>query len=288
MNIELTKNPGIHSIFSEVHKLAGQRKAQGRNTIVGIAGGSCTGKTSYVARTLYQLSCPGALLLSQDNFQLGYALDLQTHDTYRWDDPDNYGLRESASLLKQLSQGLPGLMPCYSFSEKARQGYQRIIPKGIIFFEGLYACYGEVRPHVDLAVYVETPFYGRLLRRLFRNSRERYQAAPKDVLQRLLTGSVFRAHDIIVSRQRRHADLILPSPYHPAESIERFALQPYQLTGLIQDKVLHSAPDWHISLMKDNKGRFVFCLFVNGNCYLDVPVGPEAREVLLQTDFHRN
>ncbi|MGF1636566.1 MAG: uridine kinase, partial [Cyclobacteriaceae bacterium] len=136
--------------------------------VVGIAGGSCTGKSSQVAKVLLCHFSTQAQLLAQDNYQKGIQLSNYFEFKYHWDDPANFGIEESRQMLETLKKGGEIDMPVYSFEKKRQIGYEKICSTPIVFFEGLYACDSHIKPVLDLSIYVESPLYGRLLRRVFR------------------------------------------------------------------------------------------------------------------------
>lgn len=203
-----------------------QRRNQplGRNTIVCIAGGSSTGKSTQLAADLHQ-QLADSQIIAQDSFQLGAEFTDQADPVYRWDAIANYGLPESAALLRALQAGESARIPVYSFRDFRRTGFRTIAPTPIVLFEGLYAGLSELRSIADLVIYAESPLYARMLRRLFRSCFERYRADPATALKSFLTGGVLKAHQDLVYPQRHTADVVFRMPYAFADSIRRFGLE---------------------------------------------------------------
>ena len=256
------------------------------NTIVCIAGGSSTGKTTQVAAGLLERLIPDAQLVSQDNYQSGR--DFRGVDpVYRWDAPGNYGLPESRALLMALKNGQSVQMPVYSFREARPTGLVDVQPAPIILFEGLYAGFGDLRAVADLLLYVESPLYARLLRRVFRNVFERYRAEPALSLKSFLGGGVLPAHRDLVCQQRSTADVILLMPYQFADTILRFGPGPVQPTDLAETE-LFSFPmdaDSGIRVSSDAAGRLYFGVWYRGDCYFTFPIDDETYRLLLKTDL---
>ena len=195
----------LSELAGHLHHAATQ---QPQPVMVCIAGGSATGKSTQVAADLHQLLPTCSQVISQDHFQLGKDYVNATDSPYRWDDPANYGLTESLDLLRQLKSGEPTFLPQYAFSDRKRIGYQGLLPTPVVLFEGLYAGYGALREVADWLIYTEAPLYVRLLKRLFRNTFERYRADPALVCKGFLGGGVLKAHRDLVSQQRLQADLV--------------------------------------------------------------------------------
>lgn len=269
----------------------------GRNTIICVAGGSSTGKTTQVAQGLYEQLQPDAQLLSQDNFQLGRdyidrAGPTKADPMYGWDALENYGLSESQDLLETLKRGQPAEMPVYSFAEACRTGMQVIQPTPIVLFEGLYVGFGNLRHLADLLIYVEAPLVARMLRRLFRSCFERYGAGPRKVepsrsLRSTATGGVLKAHRDLVRQQRSTADLILQMPYHFTDTIQRFTLVE-QVRSFKSQSVLFSLAVDDASVLQieaDEQGGRHLCLLHRAVLYFTFPIDTETFDWLTTADL---
>jgi uridine kinase len=262
------------------------------NTIVCIAGGSSTGKTTQIAAGLLTRLQPDAQLIGQDNFQLGRAYIQQANSVYGWDALENFGLPESRVLLETLRQNRPAEMPTYSFAEACRTGTLLVQPTQIVMFEGLYAGFGDLRTGADLLIYAEAPLLARLLKRLFRSCFERYRAGPRkadpsQVLQNMATGGVFLAHRDLVCQQRPTADVILQLPYRFADTIVRFGLPEISRTYL-HETIWFSIPidaESVLQIEHDGQGRFYFCLMHQSRLYFSCQVDNEVVSWLTTVDL---
>ncbi|GAB3221089.1 uridine kinase family protein [Spirosoma arcticum] len=267
-----------------VHRVNGQT---GRNTIICIAGGSSTGKSTQVAQGLREWIQPDAQLLSQDNFQLGRDFLDWSDPVYGWDALENYGLHESQVLLTNLKDNLPAKLPIYSFAEACRTGMQEVQPTSIVLFEGLYAGFGPLRGVADLLIYVEAPLVARVLRRLFRSCFERYQADPTRSLRSTATGGVLKAHRDLVRQQRPTADLILQMPYRFADTIRRFGLTE-QVRSFRSQSTLFSAcvdEDTELQVVADGQGGRHLCLLHRAVLYFTFPIDTETFDWLTTADL---
>ncbi|MEM6843720.1 MAG: hypothetical protein AAF632_15950 [Bacteroidota bacterium] len=207
--------------------LAQQRihRRQRLNTIVSIGGGSCTGKSSQVAAGLIERLGDQTSLLAQDRYQRNPEYLKNMHPRYRGDHPNNYGISACGKVLSQLKRGQSVTVPDYAFRPDQPIGSEIIHPHPIIIFEGLYAGHDDLWKHCDLFVYVEAPCYARLLRRILRNTRERYRKEPALVLRGFLL-SVTAAHQNLVVKQKSSADLIIQTDFNISDTIQRFDLTP--------------------------------------------------------------
>jgi uridine kinase len=276
----------LNTLANRIREIQTTNEPAGRNTIVSIAGGSSTGKSTQVAEGL-RVRLTDSQIIGQDNFQLGRDYDLTTDPLYRWDGLGNYGLPESRELLDALQRKQPATMPVYTFEAGQRTGQQTVRPTPIVLFEGLYAGFGALREACDLLIYVEMPLYARLLRRLFRNTHERYRADPSLSLRSTLSGGVLPAHRDLVRQQRDTADVILQMPYAFADSIARFGLAPIKRTYL-PEQLLFTFPfgedsAWQIDA--DNSGGLHVGLFYRGDLYLSFPTDADTLHRLTRLDL---
>ncbi|MEM9832732.1 MAG: hypothetical protein AAF944_19025 [Bacteroidota bacterium] len=207
--------------------LAQQRihRRQRLNTIVSIGGGSCTGKSSQVAAGLMTRLGEQTLLLAQDRYQRNPEYLKNMHPLYRGDHPNNYGISTCGKVLSQLKRGQSVTVPNYAFRPDQPIGSKIIHPRPIIIFEGLYAGHDNLREYCDLFVYVEAPYYARLLRRILRNTCERYRKEPALVLRGFLS-SVTAAHQDFVVKQKSSTNLIIQTGFNISDAIQRFNLTP--------------------------------------------------------------
>lgn len=205
----------------------------GKPIFIAVAGGSCSGKTSTILRYLTEELGKDATVLSIDNFQLGEDFSKKDTTIYRWDDPDNFDLNEIKQAVISLGNNNITTIPLFNLEKNFRVGTQTIQPNKYIIVEGLYAFYGQLEPLVDLKIYLETPYIGRLLRRLFRFTLEDSINIP-EVPLRHMAGPTYRAHRDFVSKQKDYADTVIHMPYTFEETYKKFHL------NTIQDPLIKS------------------------------------------------
>jgi uridine kinase len=147
-----------------------------RPYFIGIAGGSCAGKTTVSAELAKRFGVERTVRISIDSYYLGPASSApDIVDQFNFDDPsalDDGLLREH---LGRLSRGLAVDIPVYDFSTHTRTGeVTRVGPASFVILEGLFPLYWDnVREFLDTKVFIDVPHETCLARRLERDTRER-------------------------------------------------------------------------------------------------------------------
>ena len=180
--------------------------------IIGIAGGSASGKTS-IAQQLYD-SFKGnhkVKILKQDD----YYKD-QSHLTYEercltnYDHPFAFDTDLLVEHLKQLKNKETIQKPVYDFSQHNRsQEIETIEGRDVIILEGIFALAEEsVRAQCDILVYVDTDSDIRFIRRLRRDIEERGRSLDSVCSQYLNT--VRPMHEQFIEPSKKYAHIIIP------------------------------------------------------------------------------
>lgn len=186
-----------------------------RSWLIGIVGGSGSGKTSIAQELVRRLQTDGAnvLLLDMDAY---YApLEVVKHRfegrTINWDHPHAFDLELMATHLATLRKGLPIRKPIYDFNVSDRVGWEEPIqPSNVVILEGLLIfALPELREQLDVKIFVDTDADIRILRRIQRDTRERGRSVDSVIEQYL--DSVRPMHLEFVEPSKRWADLIVPT-----------------------------------------------------------------------------
>ena len=273
---------------NQIWNIATTKSALGENTIVSICGGSCTGKSTQIARGLLNIFDRQAQVISQDHFMLASIENDMVSDSYRWDHPDSFNLTESARIMDQLRKGTSCVMPFYSFKTRRCKGIVRLNSTAIVLFEGLYAGYDFLRKHADYVIYVEMPLYARMTRRLVRNMYERYtRSDPQSILESYLNAPL-KAHMEFVITQRDGSDIVLKPEYDFPNTINKFNLQSQSWTENSNSEIFFtfiSGDDLRIEI-RETKGSFCFVLSHKRQVYLQFPIEKSTFEKLAGLDFY--
>lgn len=182
---------------------------QNRIHILGVAGGSGSGKT-YFARGLKQLLTDQCEILYQDNF---YFDQSQRFDfdggSVNFDHPDSIDFSLLAQCLKQLKSGQAADIPIYDFtSHKRKSETLRFQPKPIVIVDGILIFHSEpVRQLLDDLIYFDAPEDLRFQRRLDRDVQERGRT-PEGVRQQFFL-QVKPMHDQYVEPSKIYAKTVV-------------------------------------------------------------------------------
>ncbi len=193
--------------------------------VLGIAGGSGSGKTTVVER-VRQIVGPRVAILPMDNYyrDLGH-LPFEERQKTNYDHPDAFDNDLLLAHLDALIAGQAVEMPLYSFTEHRRlPETQRVDPGPVIVVEGILALFDpELRARMDLKVFVDADPDVRFIRRLIRDIEERGRSVESVVMQYLDT--VRPMHLTFVEPSKRYADLIIPHGGMNTPALEVLALR---------------------------------------------------------------
>lgn len=183
----------------------------GKTTIIGIAGGSGSGKTSVTSEIMKDLDGYSVALIEQD-----YYYKDQSHMSFEdrlktnYDHPFAFDNERLVNDLKNLKEGNVIEVPTYDYSNHTRSDKTiRFEPKDVIILEGIFALENEdLRDWMDVKIYVDTDADLRILRRLTRDIKERGRTMDSVIDQYL---SVVRPmHIQFIEPTKKYADIIIP------------------------------------------------------------------------------
>ena len=180
--------------------------------IIGVAGGSGSGKTT-VSRALYErFSGHPITIIEQDYYYKDQAeLSLEERRQQNYDHPFAF---DNDLLYQQLGQLLNRQaveLPQYDYTADTRAAHTKYQePVDVIILEGILALYDEkVRSLMDIKLYVDTDSDLRFIRRLQRDFLERGRSIESVVTQ--YTEQVRPMHNQFVEPTKRYAQIIIPS-----------------------------------------------------------------------------
>ncbi len=182
-----------------------------RCSILGVAGGSGSGKSAVAQALLEAVGRGRIVFLPLDNYYRDILWqDKQQIRGHNFDHPSSLDWELLAHHLAELRQGRPVEMPLYDFSEhRRRPETERCEPRPVILTEGiLLLAEPRIRALLDLKIYVDTDADVRLARRIRRDLEERGRDLD-DVLRQYME-SVRPMHLEFVEPSKRWADIIVP------------------------------------------------------------------------------
>jgi uridine kinase len=189
--------------------------------VVGITGGSGSGKTTVVERVLRALPAELVAFLPHDAYYRGRAaLPEALRLADNWDHPDALDNALFVAHLDALRRGQAIQRPDYDFTHHSRRPTTvPVEPRPVLLVEGaLLLAVPEVRQRIDLRVFVDTPDDLRLLRRVQRDVRERGRTVDSVAVQ--YTATVRPMYRAFIEPSRAHAHVILPWEEHNEPGVE--------------------------------------------------------------------
>jgi len=192
-----------------------------RRILIGIAGGSGSGKT-LVARTIIrELGSDRVVVIDQDSYYKDLDdIPLRDRDARNFDHPDAFDGEMLKRHVRDLLEGLPVEQPIYDYSQHRRLGETRTIGDHlVIVLEGILIFVDpELRALMDIKLFVDADHDVRFIRRLKRDLVER--GRPVDSIIRQYEESVRPMHLQFVEPTKRYADLIIPEGGHNRVAID--------------------------------------------------------------------
>ncbi len=188
--------------------------------IIGICGGTGSGKTTVANRILESVSAREVAFLQQDSYYRNLdQMPLDFRQKVNFDHPDAIDNDLLVEHVRALKSGAAVELPIYDFKHHVRLSEtRRMEPKLITIIEGILV-FAEPRllAEMDIKVFVDTPDDIRFIRRLRRDVAERGRTVDSVVEQYLAT--VRPMHMQFVEPSKRCADVIIPEGGHNLVSI---------------------------------------------------------------------
>ena len=188
--------------------------------IIGICGGTGSGKTTVANRILESVSKDEVVFLQQDSYYRNLnELPLDIRNVVNFDHPDAIDNDLLVEHVRALKRGEPAEVPLYDFRTHSRRPETlHVAPQPIIIIEGiLIFADRRLLDEMDIRVYVDTPDDIRFIRRLRRDVAERGRTVESVIEQYLAT--VRPMHMQFVEPSKRCADVIIPEGGHNLVSI---------------------------------------------------------------------
>lgn len=189
--------------------------------VIGIAGGTGSGKTTVVNKILQQLNAEGVNVLSQDNYYYNNEhLSLTEREKLNYDHPKSIDFNLLIDHVKALKKGESIEQPLYSFVTHSRTGdFITVEPKSVLIVEGILVLTNpELLKEYDLKVFVHADSDERLIRRIRRDTQERGRDL-NEVLHRYQT-TLKPMHQEFIEPSKNEADLIVPNMKHNNVAID--------------------------------------------------------------------
>jgi uridine kinase len=200
--------------------------------IVGISGGSGSGKTTIVTK-ITEIVREYALVPQDNYYKSAEYLTNASITGFNFDHPDAFDSDLLQEHLLALKAGASIHMPQYDFVHHRRRNETVLVePRPLVILEGIMIFFDRrIRDLVDLKLYVDTPDDIRFIRRLRRDITERGRTVDSVIEQ--YTEKVRPGHYEFVEPTKAYADLVIPEGGFNARAME--ALTPFlrQVAGQV-------------------------------------------------------
>jgi len=179
--------------------------------IIGVAGGTASGKTTVCNQIMHSLHDQRVSLISMDSFYRGLTDEEKANvSEYNFDHPNAFDAEEILTVLKNLESGGPVEVPVYCFVTHQRLQETRLVnPCDVVIVEGILLFqFEEILEKLNMKIFVDTDDDVRLARRIQRDIVERGRDV-KGVIEQY-TKFVKPMFDNFVLPSKKVADIIIP------------------------------------------------------------------------------
>ena len=183
-----------------------------RDRLIGIAGGTGSGKTTVVNQIVNELPTNIVGVISQDSYYKDLLhMTKEERNNVNFDHPNAIDFSLLIAHLKQLKENKAIQKPSYSFVDETRLEETVLIePRKVIILEGILVLSNpKIRELLDIKIFVQADSDERLMRRLQRDIKERDHTIEK-VLHRYRT-AVKPMHNQFIEPSKEFADIIIPN-----------------------------------------------------------------------------
>jgi uridine kinase len=189
--------------------------------VIGICGGTGSGKSTIAERIISVLLPESVLVLQQDHYYKDFPhLSLEQRAKQNFDHPESFDMPLLVEQVRQLRNGHAIDRPVYDFTKHQRAASTvRMNPSTAIILEGILIFDNKaLRELLDIKIFVDTDADLRFIRRLSRDIRERGRTVESVIEQYLAT--VRPMHMEFIEPSKRYADVIIPEGGHNEVGID--------------------------------------------------------------------
>ena len=208
-----------------------------KTTIIGIAGGTASGKTSISRQLQLQFQDVNSVtIIRQDDYYKDQShLTMEERVLTNYDHPFAFDNDLFLEHLNKLINGEPIEKPIYDFVNHTRSSEtETVYPCDVIVIEGLFILEDEkLRNICDIRIFVDTDADVRFIRRLLRDVKKRGRTLDSVVQQ--YTTTVKLMHDTFIEPSKKYADIIILEGGHNQVAID---LLTTKISSIIQSNML--------------------------------------------------
>lgn len=189
--------------------------------IIGLAGGTGSGKTTVAVDVKSRFSAKNVLILPHDSYYRDRSdLPFDEREKLNYDHPSAFENELLVEHLRKLRNWEPIDRPIYDYGTHSRSEQTlKVKPAEIILLEGILVLENEqIRSLMDIKIYIDADSDERFIRRLLRDMKERNRSADSVIEQYVAT--VRPMHLQFVEPSKRYADIIIPEGGHNVVAID--------------------------------------------------------------------
>ena len=181
-----------------------------RPLIIGIAGGTGSGKTTLVENLKEQFGADISVLPHDNYYAAHHDMSLEERQALNYDHPAAFDTDRMIQDLEDLKAGKTIQCPVYDYAIHDRtEATLTLAPNKVILVEGILIFENKaLRDLMDIKIFVDTDADVRILRRILRDVKERGRTL-ESVMEQYLT-TVKPMHEQFVEPSKRYADVIVP------------------------------------------------------------------------------
>ena len=211
-----------------------------RRILIGIAGGSGSGKTLVARNIVRQLGSDRVVIIDQDSYYRNLEdIPVRDREARNFDHPDAFDHELLKLHIRELLAGRPIEQPIYDYAAHRRLAETRTIGEHlVIVLEGILIFVDpELRQMMDIKLFIDADPDVRFIRRLRRDLVERGRSV--DSIVRQYEESVRPMHLQFVDPSKRHADVIIPEGGHNQVAID---LVQTKIRELLRERGVEAIP----------------------------------------------
>lgn len=186
--------------------------SRNKPVVIGIAGGTCSGKSSIAGILIDEFRYTNSInIIREDDYYKDQShLPMEERAKTNYDHPLAFDFDLMTDHIQRLIAGETIEKPTYDYTVHNRSDVTEIVhPSDVIIIEGLFALYREeIRKLEDIKIFVDTSADIRFIRRLKRDVKERARTIESITEQYLTT--VKPMHDQFLEPTKQYADIIIP------------------------------------------------------------------------------
>jgi uridine kinase len=178
--------------------------------LVGIAGGSGSGKTTFANKIIQRVNDSSVALLHQDSYYLpSPPSHIRIHGEPNFDHPEAFDWHLLRDHLQRLKAGEQVASPVYDYRSSRRTAETEPVgPCKTVILEGIFTLWDQsIRDLFDLKIYLNVEADIRFIRRLHRDVRERGRTL--DSIIRQYYDTVRPMHHEFLEPTRQYADIVV-------------------------------------------------------------------------------